>query len=95
MAAPVLTYVMTYDISSPSIRRRVARLLEERMTRVQKSVFEARMTAMAAQRLFDEVSQLLEEDDSLRMYALTSRALEKSRASGGAPLPEEGGWWLF
>ncbi|HHN67839.1 MAG TPA: CRISPR-associated endonuclease Cas2 [Thermopetrobacter sp.] len=95
MGRTVLTFVITYDIASPTIRRRVARYLEERMTRVQLSVFEARMTVEAANRLFDALDVLIEDDDRLRMYALNARGLEKSRASGGAPLPEDGGWWLL
>jgi CRISPR-associated protein Cas2 len=95
MAARVLTIVMTYDVTRTRTRRRVAGLLEERMTRVQQSVFEARLTSPAAGNLFDIVSGILDEGDSLRMYVMTRSGLEKSRTFGGAPLPEERDFWLL
>lgn len=95
MADTTLTIVMTYDVVGASTRRRVAKLLEERMVRVQKSVFEARLSRRAADKLFEQVEVLLEEEDSLRMYVLTMAGFGKCRATGGAPLPEDGGFWLL
>ena len=95
MAEAILTVVMSYDIVGPTTRRKVAKLLEERMVRVQKSVFEARMSGKAANRLFEEAEIMLEDSDSLRMYVMSRSGLGKSRASGGAPLPEEGSFWLL
>ena len=89
------TIVMCYDIADNRLRRRVAATLEERMVRVQKSVFEARMNLPVARALFNEVDMLLDEGDSLRMYVLTAAGLARSVASGGAPIPEDGGWWLL
>lgn len=90
-----LTIVMTYDISSARTRRKVSQLLEDVMVRVQKSVFEARLNSVAANRLFDAAEMVLEEGDSLRMYVMSRTGLEKSRTAGGAPLPEEGAFWLL
>ena len=95
MGLAQFTIVISYDISSPLVRRRVAALLEDAMARVQLSVFEARMNMRQAQALFDAVAALLEEDDSLRMYVLDANAVRRSRTAGGAPLPEDGGWWLL
>lgn len=95
MTAPMLTIVISYDICGASTRRRVSGLLEERMVRVQKSVFEGRLRADAAGRLFDDAEMLLEDGDSLRMYVLSATGRAKSRVAGGAPLPEEGDYWLL
>jgi len=95
MAVRTLTIVMAYDVTRARTRRKVAGLLEDRMTRVQQSVFEARLTSPAAGVLFDAVSGILDEGDSLRMYVMTRSGLDKSRAFGGAPLPEERDFWLL
>ena len=95
MSERELTAIITYDISRPGVRRRVRRLLERHMARVQRSVFEARMTRRAAQRLFVRAEAMLEDGDGIRLYVLTAAGLEKSRASGGPPLPEAGNYWLL
>ena len=86
--------VYCYDIVRPRLRARVAALLEERAVRVQDSVFEARLTRRAAELLYDEVAGLIEEGDLLRMYAIAAAGLERCRALGGSPLPEDGDFWI-
>jgi CRISPR-associated protein Cas2 len=86
--------VIAYDVVSNKVRSRVADLLEDHAVRVQDSVFEARLTRAAAERLFRKVKRLIEDTDSLRMYAVTAAGLERSRVQGGAPLPEDGGFWI-
>jgi len=95
MAETELTVVLCYDIERNKTRRRVSSFLEERLVRVQKSVFEGRLTMRRAHRLFDATAALLDEGDSLRLYVLTRAGLEKSRVQGGAPLPEDGSFLLL
>jgi len=95
VAGAILTVVMCYDVVGPSTRRHVARLLEERMVRVQQSVFEARLTEEAADRIFKRAAAMIDDGDSLRMYVMSRVGLSKSRVAGGAPLPEEGAFWLL
>ena len=64
------------------------------MARVQDSVFEARLSQEAAERLFMRVSALLEEGDLLRMYAIGAAGLERCRAHGGAPISGDGDYWI-
>ncbi len=87
--------VFCYDIQRDRTRARVARLLEGRAVRVQKSVFEARLSQREAERLFDAAAAILEPDDSLRMYALSAAGLPRCRARGGAPIPDDGDYWLL
>ncbi|WP_321338122.1 CRISPR-associated endonuclease Cas2 [uncultured Cohaesibacter sp.] len=89
------TIVICYDISRAKLRRKVACFLEERMVRVQKSVFEARLHLEAANRIFDYLENLIEDGDGLRMYVMQKGGLEKSRAAGGSPIPEDGSFWLL
>jgi len=95
MAEVEMVAVIAYDVSRPATRRRVSAVLEEGMARVQKSVFEARMTRRQARRVFRRVEALLEEGDSARLYMITAAGLEKCRQSGGPPFPEEGPFWLL
>ena len=94
MAARTMTMVFCYDVDDDRTRRRLAALLESRAVRVQESVFEARLGAREAENLFRAANALIGPDDSLRMYALSSVGLSRSRVAGGAPLPEDGDYWL-
>lgn len=95
MAETEYTIVLCYDISRARTRRRVAAFLEERLVRVQQSVFEGRLTPRRAYRLFDATAALVDDGDSVRLYVMTREGLEKSRVFGGAPLPEEEGFILL
>ncbi len=95
MAQTEQVIVISYDITHNRTRRQVAKRLEEALCRVQMSVFEGRLKRKNAEKLFDEVKSMLDDGDNLRMYVLTKAGLEKSRVSGGAPLPEEVDFWLL
>lgn len=95
MAETEHTVVLCYDISRARTRRRVAGFLEDRLVRVQQSVFEGRMTPRRAYRLFDATSAMVDDGDSLRLYVMTREGLVKSRVFGGAPLPEDGAFILL
>ncbi len=60
------------------------------MLRVQDSVFEARLTAREAARLFERLSRMIADGDKLRLYAISAAGRPRCRAKGGAPLPEDG-----
>lgn len=94
MARTVHTVVICYDISRSKLRRRVSKLLEERMVRVQKSVFEARLHLEAANKMFEYLEAIIEEGDRLRMYVMQKNGLQKSRSAGGTPMAEDGSYWL-
>lgn len=58
-------FVVAYDIANPRRLRRVARLLEKRATRCQKSVFIFRGEVKELQALLDEVEPLLKVDEDI------------------------------
>jgi CRISPR-associated protein Cas2 len=87
--------VFSYDVRKDSIRAKVADVLEGELARVQKSVFEGRLTSAASHNLARRVLALLDEGDSLRVYAVTPLGLKNSIAYGGAPLAEAHAFWLI
>ena len=89
-----LTVVIAYDVESNNVRRRVAKLLQAELARVQKSVFEGRLTQAAADDLFSAVERELESGDRARLYVIHAAALGQCHASGGTPLPHDGAFWL-
>lgn len=88
-------FVFCYDVASNKVRRRMAEILEDKGTRVQKSVFEVRATLARAEALLTRLSAERLAGDSVRMYCLTEEARARSRASGGAPVPERSEFWLL
>jgi len=87
--------VLCYDIADARTRARVAATLEDCAVRVQESVFEARLTGRAADRLFDRLASLMAPGDSLRMYAVSAAGLGRSRAAGGVPIPDDAPYWII
>ena len=95
MSSVEMLVVMTYDISDNKRRRRMSKLLEQRMTRVQRSVFEARLTAEVTDALAGEAERHLGPGDSLRVYTVGADGLRRSRMLGdGAALQDAAGYWL-
>ncbi len=88
-------FVFCYDVASDKVRRRMAEILEDKGTRVQKSVFEVRCTLERAERLLARLGSERLAGDSVRMYCLTEEARARSRTSGGAPVPERSEFWLL
>jgi len=87
--------VFVYDISGNKARRKVAGILEDGAARVQKSVFEARMSRARADALTRAAAIHLAPGDSLRAYAISRNGLPRSRTFGTcAPIEPDGGYWL-
>ena len=95
MARREMLTVVCYDVARGAARRRVAAVLEDAMVRVQKSVFEARLTAAEADRIARAAAAHLEPGDSLRLYAVAADGLPRSRAYGPLPLAEDADFWLL
>jgi CRISPR-associated endonuclease Cas2 len=87
--------VFSYDVRKDSVRAKVSGLLEAELARVQKSVFEGRLSREESHDLARRVLALLDEGDSLRVYAVTPLGLKNSIAHGGAPLAEPHAFWIL
>lgn len=96
MARGEMLTVFSYDVSSDKRRRKVARLLEDVATQVQKSVFETRMTEARASAIAQRLAALLGEGDSLRVYVIGHDGERRTRVYGdAAPIESNEGYWLF
>lgn len=95
MSRTEFVVVFAYDIESDRNRRRVSEVLEAHATRVQRSVFEGRMTLGAAEGLLRRLDRERADGDSIRMYVLTEDGRERSKALGGAPIPERAEFWIL
>jgi CRISPR-associated protein Cas2 len=96
MARGEMLTVFTYDVSADRRRRRVARLLVAAATRVQYSVFEARLTRARADALAQRVAAELGPGDSLRVYVLSVDGEARTRVYGdGAPIEADADFWLY
>lgn len=95
MARREMLMVFCYDVADDRARRRLADLLEEHLVRVQRSVFEARMSPAAAHRLAEHAARLLGPGDSLRLYAIGRLGRRHCRSFGPQPLPEEQDFYLL
>lgn len=95
MAHRELLFVFAYDIARDSARAKAHDVLSEKLVRIQKSVFEGRMTSAQARRLAERIGNYLEETDSLRVWAIASDALPLCLAKGGTPVAEAQRFFLF
>jgi CRISPR-associated protein Cas2 len=95
MAETDFVVVFAYDIERDANRRRIADLLESHATRVQKSVFEGRMSLKAAENLLRRLDRERADGDSIRMYVLTEQSRDRSQTRGGAPILERSEFWLL
>jgi CRISPR-associated protein Cas2 len=86
--------VFAYDIERDRTRMRVAHRLEEVAVRVQKSVFEGRMSQAAARRLARAIERELGPEDSLRVYFLGETAM-RTLTLGATPPVERGEFYLL
>jgi CRISPR-associated protein Cas2 len=88
--------ILCYDVSSNKRRRKVARRLEDVASRVQYSVFEARLSAKVLKRVVADVEKLLENGDSLRVYSVGKTGERYCEVHGtGVPVDKNEGFWLL
>lgn len=89
------TYVFAYDIADDRRRYRVSGLLEDSGVRVQLSVFEVRLTQSGAAALAEQIKSNMVPPDQLRVYPITAEARRNCIVIGGAPVTDDGDFYLF
>lgn len=93
--------LVTYDVdtSTPAGERRltqVARVCEGFGVRVQKSVFECRLTETGLERLVTQLLELIDKrSDSVNIYSLEASLPAHRRSLGRPPLHEIGRPWIM
>ncbi len=81
-----MRYLIAYDIADPRRLRRVARLLEKRALRCQKSVFFADVTPDRLQQILDELEQLIDgRDDCIQAWRLAADQPAEGQTRGCCP----------
>ncbi len=70
-------WVVAYDISDNTVRRKVRDVLGNYGSRVQYSVFECFVTRRELEAARSQVKALLQEDDQVRWYPLCSWCAER------------------
>lgn len=88
MARPDHLFVFAYDVERDATRAKLARLIDDQLDRVQKSVFEGRLTVSEARRLAAEAAKLLGPDDSLRVYCVPEEGRALSIVHGAGIMAE-------
>ncbi len=79
--------IIAYDVADDRDRARLSAFLEERMTRVQESLFEGWMTAARARQLARRAAALVADHDSVRLYVVPRGAIAACAAWGFPPAP--------
>ncbi|MCH8513847.1 MAG: CRISPR-associated endonuclease Cas2 [Kiritimatiellae bacterium] len=68
--------LVVYDIASPKRLRKVAKVMQSFGVRVQKSVFECDLGEADRERMLLQAEKVMvEEEDQVRLYRLSHRAL--------------------
>lgn len=88
-------FVFCYDVASNKVRRRMAEILDDEGTRVQKSAFEVCCTLQRAERPLTRLSAERLAGDGVRTYCLTEEARARSQAVGDTLIPERTEYWLL
>ena len=87
--------VIAYDIRSNKARKRVAISIQNVGVRVQKSVYEARLTKKRLDNLLNEIRVEFEPGDKLRIYTVPDKALRQCRSIGGSPVADGARFWII
>lgn len=95
MSAQRDLWVFAYDIASDRARARVGDVLEQRLARVQLSLFEGRLTRAQALAIIADIRPMLDDGDKLRVYRVELDLPDACIAVGGAPPPEQQEFWLL
>lgn len=95
MARSEFLFVICYDVVKDRARNKVAGALESVAVRVQDSVFEMRATRDKVLKLSERLAGLLDDGDSLRVYAIHDSALQHSWSIGDPPISEAQEFYLL
>ena len=87
-------YLVSYDISDDRVRARLAHLLEGYGQRVQYSVFELWLTERELDRLQARLTDAVEAEGTVRLYALCAACRERVQVFGQGERTEELGLLL-
>ena len=76
-----MKFLVTYDIEDNKIRKKISDILEEYGIRVNKSVFEIKVTQTQLKKLLVKLEVL--KEDNIRFYHLCQNCIQKSFSLDG------------
>lgn len=90
-------WIITYDIADDERRYRLARLLGQRLERVQESVFEGILSGAEIDDTLAEARKIIEESaDKLRAYPVSRRTDRRRVGLGTQPqVQSPSAYWIF
>jgi CRISPR-associated protein Cas2 len=88
-------WIITYDIADSRRLRRVAKLMEQRGIRVQKSVFECWLDDEQRHALFAQLESVLDKArDSVRWYTICADCRQTAASHGQTEIRENRSYYI-
>jgi CRISPR-associated protein Cas2 len=88
--------LIAYDIANDKRLRRVAQLMESYGARVQRSVFECRITQNQLDELIEKVKAMIKRrEDRVHIYRLCETCQERFADYGCGHLSQDARTWVF
>ena len=75
-------YLIAYDISNDKIRGKIAKYLEKRGIRIQKSVFALEVSKRKIQYIMKDLESLQKNDGVIHLFSVCKTCLNKSKVLG-------------
>ena len=75
-------YIVAYDISNDKIRTKIAKYLEKKGLRIQKSVFVLEISAKAVKFVMKDLNKLRKDDGIIHVFAVCKTCRNKSKVIG-------------
>lgn len=75
-------YIVAYDISDDKIRNKIAKYLEKKGARIQKSVFACDVSSKKIAFIMKELNKLRKDDGIIHVFAVCKNCLNKSKVIG-------------
>ncbi len=80
-------WVVVYDVPDPNRQRKIRETLRFKGNRVQDCVYEVVCSATSLKRLLDELSFILDESDTVKVYRLCEDCRNNTNLFGDTRLP--------
>ena len=77
-----MMYLIAYDIHSDRIRGKIARYLEKKGLRIQKSVFALDITSKAIHYVMKDLEKLRKDDGIIHLFSVCGTCKKKSKVLG-------------
>lgn len=90
------SYLVIYDISNNARLNKVAKILIDYGFRVQKSVFELRLSESDVRTVEQRLRSVIqEEEDGVKIFPLCESCQSKKYGLGDVAFPERDSRWIF